>query len=271
MKVVCIFPVTNNVEKMPNIVATFRENIAPQLCIMGALSPEIKFAGTDYIFVETNQTLEGKPKGEGILSCLKNVSKAPDFVICCDGSDKIPYLYIVDVFKELTSDSTIACVMANRIENKAISPERYIIERFEVFCLKNHNNHPKNVLDGQCGLWGYRYGKFIVNSEEKEIVLSSEGYEIELDLLSEVLSKNLNYSFIDVKLNVPKNAKTGFSRQDHIKKMLFIFRKHQKIKSCLSDYLDSFEKTDEFKQLFKDELKSEWESYKDELLKLAKS
>lgn len=271
MKVICIFPVTNNQANIPNIVTIFKEKIAPQLCMLGAISPELKFAGTDYVFVETNQTLEGTPKGEGILSCLKNVSKAPDFVICCDGSNKIPYQYIVDVFKELTSDLTIACVMANRATNKLISPIRDLIERFEVFCLKNHHNHWKNIIDGQCGLWGFRYGKFMIDGSEKEIKLTSQGYEIELDLLSEVLAKKLNYSFIDVELDIPKDAKTSFSAADHIKKMLFIFRKYQSLKSFLSNYLHMFEQSEEFKAIYGVALKDEWEKYKTEIITLAKT
>ena len=202
MNVVCIFPVTNNSQNIPEILIEFKNKIAPNLIKLGASNCEIKFAGTDYIFVGTNQTLEGKPKGQGILECLKNCLKIPDCVIVCDGSNAIPYHYIVSIFQELVSDASMCCVMANRRKNKAISPERFLIEEFEIFILKEYFRHDKEILDGQCGLWAFRKGELDINGHKKEIKLTARSYEIELDLLSEVLEKDLEYSFVDVKLPI---------------------------------------------------------------------
>lgn len=267
MKVVCIFPVTNKAENIPHIIKSFEKEVAPGLCFFGAINPEIKFAGTDYVYVANNCSLEGKPKGRGILDSLKNMSKPPDFVIVCDGSGKIPYKYIVDVFQELTSDSSSWCVMANRTNNKAISQARYLIERFEIYSLKQCHNHTKEIPDGQCGLWGFRFGKFNDNGIQKEIKLSGEGYEIELDLLSEILSKKINYSFINVELPEAE-VKTSFRSEDNIKKMKFLMKKYTPLNESITNYIKSFEQTQEFSYLCSDEkIASSWVEYKSTLLK----
>jgi hypothetical protein len=191
MKTACIFPIVNNEEKIPDILTSFKKTVGPQLCKLGASGqPELKFPGLDnYYYVPVNQEIEKPEKGESILSCLSNCVSFPEVVIVCDGSGKIPYEYMSNIFKELISDSSICCVMANRKGYKAIDDFRYLIERFEVFCLVHFLNHPVNIPDGQCGLWCYKTGKLNINGISQEIILTATGYEIELDLLSEVLDK----------------------------------------------------------------------------------
>lgn len=265
MNVVLIFPVTNNSENQPKILSEFKEKIAPKLNMLGAEMIEIKFAGTDYVFVGLNKTLEGKPKGEGILECLKNCANPPpDFVIVCDGSNAIPYHYIVPIFQELISDSSICCVMANRGENKSITEERFLVETFEIFILRKYHNHIKDIPDGQCGLWGYRAGKLNVNGCQKEINLSAKSYEIELDLLSEVLEKNLEYSFIDVILPT-RTAKSSFTYDNNLIKMKFLLNKYKKLKNLLPDYFKEFEEKNSDKI---SRVKMTWESYKKDINKL---
>ena len=128
MKVACLFPITNNAKQYPQILEYFSKEIKPQLTLLGATDGAITFPGSDYTFVATNETLEGKPKGKGIIGSIKNLATKPDVVIVCDGSGKIPYKYVLDIFQELTSDSSICCVMANRGENKAIGLFRYLID-----------------------------------------------------------------------------------------------------------------------------------------------
>jgi len=266
MNVVCIFPVTNNSENQPEILKKFKEKIAPSLINLGASNSEIKFAGTDYIFVGTNQTLEGQPKGKGILECLKNCSNPPDCVIVCDGSNAIPYEYIVPIFQELISDSVMSCVMANRGENKAISKERFLIEEFEIFILKRYHNHKREIPDGQCGLWAFRTGKLNTNNSQKEIKLIAQSYEIELDLLSEVLEKNLEYSFVDVELP-PREVSSSFEYKNNLMKMKFLLEKYKdnKLKELIPNYFDEFERG-RLERI--SEIKENWENYKRDVIKL---
>jgi len=263
MNVVCIFPVTNNSENIPKILLEFKEKIAPKLTILGAENPEIRFAGTEYVFVGINKTLEGQPKGEGILGCLKNYLNLPDFVIVCDGSNAIPYHYIISIFQELVSDSTMSCVMASRGKNKAISEERFLIEEFEIFILKKYHNHKKEILDGQCGLWAFRTGKLNVNGSEKEIKLTAQSYEIELDLLSEALEKNLEYSFVDVELP-ERTSLSSFTYKNNLMKMSFLLNKFERLKDCIPNYINEFEK---LKSEEISKVKSVWDNYKKDLLK----
>ena len=268
MKVVCIFPITNVSENYPKILSVFKEKIATGLDSLGAKDVEIKFAGTDYIFVSTNQTIKGKQKGEGILECLKNCGESPDCVMVCDGSGAIPYEYIVELFQEIISDLSICGVMANRIENKAISEERYFIERFEIFILKKYYNYPNELPDGQCGLWGYRAGKICANGNHKEIILTAKSYEIELDLLSELLEKQLKFSFIDIKLP-PREVKSSFSFDSNINKMKFLLNKYPQLKEYLSTYMRDFENIEENKvKLDTYSIKDNWNKYKIEIGRL---
>jgi len=158
--------------------------------------------------------------------------------------------------------------MANRTENKAIAVLRYAIERFEVFSLKKYHEHNGEILDGQCGLWGYRYGDIYVNATVCQILLTAEGYEIELDLLGEILEKDLNYSFIDVEL--PKrDANSSFTYKNNLDKMKFLVKKYSKFGQLISQYFLEFESSQEYKELIiKKEDEDEWKKYKTDLVKL---
>ena len=266
MNVVCIFPITGNHENIAKIMLEFKETIGPQLKILGATQLEIKFAGNEYVYVGTNQTLEGPPKGKGILQCIRNCPTPPNVIISCDGSNKIPYSYIINIFQEIVSDYNLCCVMANRKGNKAISEFRYLIENFEIFILRKYYNHNRIIPDGQCGLWAYKYGKLNLNGDKKEINLIAEGYEIELDLLGEVLKNNLTYSFVDVTLpHAPlENVKSLFNYENNLKKMKFLFTRHERLKDLIDKYFLEFEKINPIKP----EIKEQWENYKLDVKKI---
>ena len=222
------------------------------------------------------KTWEGKNKGEGIIGCLKNLPNCPHYVIICDGSGKIPYNYIVDIFQELVSDSNIHCVMSNRKGNKSIELFRYLIERFEIFFICKYLKFIEEVPDGQCGLWGYRAVRINIDGIDEEIKLTAMGYDIELDILTEVLIKKLNFSFIDVKLpELVSNSKpkTLFSYEKNLKKIEFLFTKLDKLKDSIIRYIEQFEKTKEFSDIInsggvEEKLMEQWEKYKTDLLKL---
>ena len=148
MDLVCIFPITANESKLPDILKLFEAKIAPRLYVMGA-NIEIKFPAPDYVYVPALGSLKGTTKGKGILDVLKNTPIPPDYAIMCDGSGKIPCKKVVDVFAGLIADSSINCVMAERVgTNKAISSLRFLIERWEVFILKHYFKYKKAYLMG---------------------------------------------------------------------------------------------------------------------------
>src|SRR3989339_1857247 len=191
MHVACIFPVGADPKKQFVILEVLEKKaIARNLNELGASPLELRFPPAYYTYVPSSGSIDPSAlkKGEGILEVLRSIPDTLDYVIVCDGSGKIPYEKIVDVFSELVSNST--CVMAERDgDNKAISEIRFLIERWEIFVLKHFFNHPKEIADGQCGLWGYYAKEMVVGDERKKIKLTAIGYDIELDLLSEVLCK----------------------------------------------------------------------------------
>ena len=263
MRVVYIFPIAANHKNIPDILKQLESVIMPELVSLGVTEKEIKFASTDYTYVPPNISLIPTPKGKGILDCLKNTIISPNIVIMCDGSGKIPYKYIVPLFQELISDPNVHCVMAERKNNKAISGSRYLIERFEIFALKQYHESKQEIPDGQCGLWAFRCGKLKVDDQELEIKLTAEGYEIELDLLGEVLENNLNLSFIPIELpEVP--SKSLFTYQNNIDKMVFLMKKYRRLKDCIVEYFQEFEQTKEFEGLCKN--RDEWGKYKESLM-----
>ncbi len=267
MNIVCVFPVSGDNEKnIPDILKEFNEKIIKSLWTLGGENVQLRFAKDDYVYVKPNENIEKQqiPKGESILRCLIGCSPIPDCVIMCDGSGAIPYENIIQIFQELISDSRICCVMASRGKNKAISPERFLIEEFEVFLLQEHFRHDREILDGQCGLWAFRNGELKINGDKQEIKLTAKSYEIELDLLSEVLEKDLTYSFVPVELP-PRTVPSSFTHKNNLIKISFLLNKYRKLRSYIPKYLEIFE--DKKKDAIKKVEKS-WEKYKGDLLNL---
>ena len=168
MRVALLFPIRNYEKKIPEILLELNNKIQKDLSILGANHIDVRFPGLDYSYVAVNESKENSPKGRNILDALKNM-QPPNFVIICDGSGKIPYEYITEIFQELVSDSNASCVMAHRVKHKSIDNFRYLVERFEVFSLKRYHNYSKEIPDGQCGLWAFRCGEIQVNEKYEEI------------------------------------------------------------------------------------------------------
>ena len=275
MRVAVLIPIRGYEKNFYKLFSESIPKVVKNLKLLGATEIHIRYAGIDtYFFPSTNETHEKEPKGKGIIGSLRSIPEPPHFVIVCDGSEKIPLAYIPDVFQELISDSTLSAVMACRGEHKAISKFRYLVERFEVFSLKRYHKYDNIIPDGQCGLWGYRYGKIKINDSEVQIKLTGLGYEIELDLLDEVLNKKLKYSFMDVELPTYE-VKTSYDYDDNIQKMKFLCGKNEKLKDSIPLYLEEFEETDEFERLLtelEDKDKEIWnEKYKKDIHNFAKS
>jgi len=269
MQVVCIFSVTGVRNNIPDILRAVKEEINPGFTDLGYPPPEIKFPKETYVYVGVDKTIAGPPKGHGIIDSIKNCANVPDCVIACDGSNAIPYGYIIDIFKGIISEANMHCVMANRMEKKGIVAPRFLIERFEIHVIKECCGYELDIPDGQCGLWAYRYGKLHVNDIETEIKLTAVGYEIELDLLSEVLMKNLNFTFIDVELPERKTP-SQFTYEQNLKKMEFILRKYDlmKLHMVVKGYIEKYEQGEEFKSLISSDGKCDeyWGKYKKDLL-----
>jgi len=271
MDVLCIFPLSNNYEKLKDIIDCFiREiavNLAPPCTNVHIITPN-----PDYQYVGVGDIVPiSKPKGQFIIDAIKSSSPQIDYVLMCDGSGAIPYKYTIDIFQALISDPKIHCAMIERIgQNKAISKERFLIEKFEVFSLKKFFGYAEDIPDGQGGLWGFYRREIEKNGIKNKINLTAKEYDIELDLLSEVLEKNFGFLFVPITL--PKREIiSAFTYENNIRKMIFLLDKHpmlsNKLKSFLDEYLiqakQEIDTLDENGKII-------WEKYKKDVLTLLK-
>ena len=131
--------------------------------------------------------------------------------------------------------------------------------------IRRYFNYEKDISDGQCGLWGYKFGKLNINGCYKEIELTAEGYEIELDLLCEVLKNNLNYSFVDVELPENSKIKSSFVYTNNLTKIKFFLNKYKGLKENIPSYIKQFEDKNK-ESISKNKLF--WYKYKKDLINL---
>lgn len=268
MDILCIFPTAGCHEKVGEIVDRLEKGIITKLIQLGA-NPQIITPGPDYKYVQVGEKIErvSKPKGELILDAIKSASKQTEYVIACDGSGAIPYENIVDIFQALISDPNIYCAMINRVgQEKAIPQERFLIEQFEIFALKKTLGYEKGIPDGQGGLWGFYTKDIEINGNKTKIILTAKEYDIELDLLSEVIEKGLGYIFVPISLP-PREVKSQFPYEKNIAKMNFLINKYPKLQDTLKKYLSEFliECGEEIKKLNIEGEKT-WGRYKKDIL-----
>lgn len=140
-----------------------------------------------------------------------------EIILCIDGTGRIPPEAVVDAV-QLLQDSNCDAVFAQRGENKGIEPERWIIERFEIFLVEEKYNI--KIPDGQCGCWAFVTHK----DSERKMNLNASGYELELDILTEVLHKKLKYSFFPVEIH-SEAAKSLFDQEQHASKLKYLAEK----------------------------------------------
>lgn len=122
-----------------------------------------------------------------------------------------------------------------------------------------------------CG--GYYAKEITTNNDKVKINLSADGYDIELDLLSEILYKKINYVFIP--LNLPESdyrTHSSFSFDQNIKKMKFLLNKYKNMSSYLEKSLKEFIKLNKEKiKRITEQDKQNWSNYIKAIKKLTKS
>jgi len=248
------------------------DSILPALVRLGLNQNNfgVSFTPINYSFAPNNPTPYNVPKGTGIRAIIDyTLPPETTHVICCDGSNKLPFRYIKDIFQELISDSSSLCVMANRKGDAAISDERLLVERFEIFSVTTYFEYKKELPDGQAGLWGYRLRGTRKGNEDKNIRLTADGYGIELDLLSEVISKQIPFTFIDVNIEKEDKRPTGYNYEDNLRKMKFITEKHAGLKEHVPSFFTDFEKQEKIRGLLENkDMGTYWERYKKDLLNI---
>jgi hypothetical protein len=164
-----------------------------------------------------------------------------------DGDGQINFDNVFFIISELNKDEE--AIFSCRANRYGISKERKIVELFETFILSEM--FEINLPDSQCGCWGFKSSLIA----QKQISVSSKGFELELDLLSSLLMSRTLPTFHYVE--VSSSAKTDFEKGDHNKKMIFLCNKLKIDKFRLESFMEKFEKLKKIELL---------ESYKKSIL-----
>lgn len=199
------------------------QTVVPTLQKMGFSNITIRSAYPGLILPRPHITItfneiSHAPKGISVKTCIdyvKDIDNA-DYIIYIDGSGKIDKKYILDIANVLINNNVDA-VLSERGKNKAISEDRWKIEKFELFLLEEKYNK-KEFPDGQCGLWGFKVHK----NSEKTINITIYDYGVELNLLAELIKKNCDFEFVQIEVSNPEGI-TNFKDLEHtIKKLRFL-------------------------------------------------
>ena len=133
--------------------------------------------------------------------------------VLIDGSGKINFKYFLNLVEHLIGGNGI--VLACRGKDYNLSgDERELIERFENSLVEE--KYCASLPDCQCGCWGFRLDLL------EKIKPMCNGYEIELDMLTEYMRERLFINFIKVE---SEKGKSDFNEDAHINKMFFLMTK----------------------------------------------
>jgi hypothetical protein len=172
-------------------------------------------------------------KGRTVRNKLESVDVSKDnYFILIDGDGDIPFESVFKVITALESGEDI--VIACRVEEEGISEERHLIEQFENFVVSEICK--VDLPDAQCGCWGFR------TSVLRELALSANGFELEIDLAITALQNGLEPSYIPVKIsNAPTETTFEVGKVD-FDKLKFIVEKLKIDKYILMSKLEKFKK-----------------------------
>ncbi len=211
--------------------SAWMKNIEPELEKIGV--NKFSFRSLDeHSYIIKNVPIVGKVnKGSVIRLALEGVKpEKNDYYVYSDGDGQIPFSHITNLCLQLISQSYSA-VLSCRKGESGISEARNKIEKFELFLLSQMYGY--SLPDGQCGLWGFD------KDTCDKLNLTADGFEIELDFLTELLEKKLKFGFVDV--NISKSEKTTVESENDKKKLLFLCGKLGIGKELIFSLLNKFE------------------------------
>jgi hypothetical protein len=151
-----------------------------------------------------------------------------DYVICIDGDNDIQFDNILRVLDVLMRGEKVC--LSCRQGKFGLRKPRNEIERFELNILEAVFN--KSIPDGQCGCWGMHH------SIVKKLKLSAIGFEIELDVLINILKMGINPFFID--LEIKQEGDSEFNVKSHEEKLKFICEQLKITPATLRDIYSRF-------------------------------
>ena len=129
-------------------------------------------------------------------SVLSDYFRPDDIVLYIDGEGINPK-YLLDLARVLTEDNVDAVFGVRMSKNWGISPERALIELFELYITSKALGFEYLLPDGQCGIWGIK-GSALMNMRDN---LVAHRYEIELDLLTELLMRGFKIKYVKIEID----------------------------------------------------------------------
>ncbi len=156
-----------------------------------------------------------------ILESIKDTERTLSnvYVVLFDGDGQIPYdpkySPIFKILTELKNGKEI--ILGCRGGKYHMGSDRQTIEKFELFLVSS--KYGIHLPDGQCGCCGFK-AKIL-----DEVALRSQGFEIELDLLTSCLRGKIYPYFSHVQ--VKPELKSEFDIIDHQRKLIFLTERFQ--------------------------------------------
>ncbi len=181
--------------------------------------------------VETPVRVHRSHKGDAIrfwLDWYREFGDKDSVAIYVDGEGISPR----QVWKHLESLPRGGATLSLRTNpDWGIGEERKLAEMFELWLVgRIFGIDPPP--DGQCGLWALSW------EAVHAVNLSSRTFEVELDLLTELLINRVPLRFISVE--VEPLGETTFRKRDHRRKLLFLAAKFKLSPEALVEELESF-------------------------------
>lgn len=220
------FDYDKNVDIYNNELASFEDEFEE----LGIETISFRHLDTKTYLFKGVQIVEKVPKGTIIRLALEaNKSERNDYFISIDGDGQIPRKHILDILKQLVNG--VPAVLSCRKNKSGIDETRSTVEKFELFLLSQAFG--SNLPDGECGLWGFDKNTF------ERIFLSANGFEIELDFLTELLTKKIKFRFVHT--DVSESEITTVGPDNDKNKLIFLRKKLGFGKDFISSMSEKFE------------------------------
>ncbi len=212
----------------------YSDEVQKQLAQLGVTELIIRYASPNHIIDGEGYVIKYKdlcPKGSAVRLQLDALcEKNPDLIIFSDGDGQIPQKSILRALKIL-SETVYKALISCRPRTQGIAGDREKVEKFELFILEEI--YGIHLPDGQCGFWGF------TGDVLPKLNLRAIGFELELDILSEILRKSVNFCFVEV--DVKRGEISSFREEDHERKIRFLADKYNIDDWDISKYISKFE------------------------------
>ncbi len=207
-----------------------------------------------------NEKRGNNNKGQVVCMCVCGFIKNNcDAIIHIDGSGSFDLNKIIDLVQELQNSNNEAIFTIRSVS--AIDEFRELIEKFEIALV--NGIYSELIPDGQSGCWAFRILQDDIKPNGKGMKLTAKGYEIELDVLTEILRLKRRKIWIPIEVNADRTSsqfaktKIGGNMDYHALKLHFLCKKLGIKKNDISSKFllfkdDHKEKVNQYRALFEE-------------------